>query len=107
MEKQNNIEDKNIVRSLIALAIEHTLLKLGPGELEIVMDKLESDYHSYLFDTFDHPEYLKKVLQYVYVNDYYDIVNSIEKELGHLTEKQPYQEFLKIMAKPLVENTIH
>ena len=98
--------DKNIIRSLLALAIEHTLLKLGPGELEIVIDKLEIDFHSYLFDSFDHPEYLKDTLQYVYPKEYHKIIDSIEKELGELSMQQPYKEFIEIMRESLIKNTV-
>ena len=107
MYVQNISEDKNIVRSLIALAIEHTLLKLGPGELEMVIEKLEEDYSSYLFDSYDHPEYLKSTLQYLYVNDYNKVIGSIKKELGVLSIQKPYEEFLKIMQKSLINNTIN
>ena len=92
--------DKNIARVLTALAIGQSLIKLGPNELKIVVNQLENAYRCYLLDSYDHPEYLKKILQYLYVNEFDKIIDSVEKEFGILKNYQPYKEFLEVMRKP-------
>ena len=93
----------NDIRSNVALSVKKGLLKIAPGELEIVSDALKSEFNIYLFDSFDHPEYLKHVLNYYHKDKYSDIVDSIEYELGELTKNKICSNFIRDLRKETVQ----
>ncbi|MDX1372421.1 MAG: hypothetical protein R3321_08115 [Nitrososphaeraceae archaeon] len=85
----------NNIRSNIALSIKRAILKIAPGELEIITYALKSEFSIYLFDIFDHPDYLKQILNYYYKDKYSKIVDIIENELGELTKNKICANFIR------------
>lgn len=96
-----NKHPKNKTRSIIGLAVKEALLKLGPEELEIVVKQLESNFQCYLFDTLDNPSYLKQVLHHIYPNEFFKVLNLIEKELTEFSNDKSINNFLKYMKEPI------
>ncbi|MGI0023322.1 MAG: hypothetical protein ACRD9Q_10745 [Nitrososphaeraceae archaeon] len=92
---------KNKTRSIIGLAIKEALLKLGPGELEIVVKRLESNFQCYLFDMLDNPTCLKQVLHYLYPNEFFKVLNLLEKELEGFSNDASIKHFIKYMKSPI------
>ena len=82
----------NDIRSNVALSVKKGLLKIAPGELEIVSNALKSEF-----------EYLKQVLNYYHKDKYSEIVNTIEDELGELTKNKICSNFIRDLRKDVVE----
>lgn len=91
-------EDVNTRRKKIATAVQRTLLQLGRPEYELVTQKLETDYRSYLFDCYDNPEYLRRILKNLYGNAYPAIVGMIESELVELQVPE-FQLFIQSLRR--------
>ena len=85
------------MRALIALSVEKVLLDIGKPVLDKVASKLYSEYHCYLPDCYEHPDYLNNVLRSVFGNSYFSIAEAIKLELN---------EHLKDSAVLRIVNTI-
>ena len=76
------------MRALIALSIEKVLLDISKPMLDKVAAKLYKEYHCYIHDCYEHPDYLNNVLRSVFGNSYVTIAKSIKLELiEHLEDK--------------------
>ncbi|MGI0069409.1 MAG: hypothetical protein ACREAN_04040, partial [Nitrosopumilaceae archaeon] len=53
-------------KALVSLAIETVLLEIGKPTYDEVSHKLFKDFKCYLPDCYEHPEYLKRILQDLY-----------------------------------------
>ena len=73
-----NIE---VDKDLIHVIIEAKLLKIGVNALETVGNSLQEKYGCHLGDCYEHPEYLKEILEDVFGESHYTIVNSIIDEI--------------------------
>jgi hypothetical protein len=91
-------EDK-VNKALLTFCIEIVLLRMGKPQYEKVLSKLEKDYHCYLPDCDENPEFLKRVLQDLFGNAYSDILNEIKKEVGEFASKKYFGDFLIAMSK--------
>jgi len=65
-------------QELITVAVEHALLQMGKPELEMVEYQLKNDYNCTIGDCFEHPEYLKQVLNQLFGYCCEDILSTIE-----------------------------
>lgn len=74
-------------------------MRMGIPQYEKVTSKLEKQYKMYLPDCDKNPEVLKRVLQDVFGDAYDDILEEIRVELGEVTTKKYYSDFLTILAK--------
>ncbi len=101
MELQKHLfqDDDKIMKALIAIVVEQTLLEIGKPFYEKVIHLLNEKYNSYLPECSDHPEYLNKVLQQLLGNSYIEVIKAIESNLGEVSLKKPAREFLKAIAK--------
>ena len=90
------IEEDNyqIKSALVTLAIEQTLLEFGTPTLEKVSKKLFEDYHCYMPDCYNNPEYLNKVLKELFGNSHTVIIQSIRKRLDGYASQDPIKNFL-------------
>lgn len=86
--------DTNVKKALVAVVVEGVLNSLGKAEYEEIVCRLEVDYHCYITDVLEHPEYLKRVLENIYGSAHKPILLKIEQELGEFTLQTPYKEFL-------------
>lgn len=89
-----NVSDEQIKKALVSLAIEETLLEISIETLEEVSKRVFENYHCYIPDCYEHPEYLNKVLKDIFGNSYNVIVDSIKKHLGEFALQKPIEEFL-------------
>jgi hypothetical protein len=89
------MKDQNSNKSLVVLSVEVVLMRKGGPQYHLVLARLERDYGCKIFDCFEHPDYLKAVLQDVYGPDYQTIVDSLVDELGEIASEQDVTGFLK------------
>jgi hypothetical protein len=81
------------------LAIEQTLLEYGPPALEKVSNKLFEDYHCYVPDCYNNPQYLNKVLKDLFGNSHAVIVESIRRRLEKMTMQDLIKDFLANLSE--------
>ncbi len=91
------IDSNDIMKALVTLAIEKTLLDIGKPVYEKVADRVYKKYHCYIPDCFEKPEYLKAVLKDLYGESYNEIVNSIEQKLDEFAYKKRVDAFLQVL----------
>ena len=90
--------DTDVKKALVTLAIEKALLDFGKPALQKVLGILNKEYHCYLPDCYDHPEYLEKILKGLYGNSSRVITESITKQLEEFNYQQPIEKFLKVIC---------
>ncbi|MGI0010253.1 MAG: hypothetical protein ACREAE_02495 [Nitrosopumilaceae archaeon] len=93
------ISEEVLRKALVALAIERTLIDIGKPVFEEVTSRLFHNYHCYIPDCYEHPQYLKKVLKDIYGNSYLTIVESIKKDLEEFIYKKSIGEFVTVITK--------
>ncbi|MDH2907971.1 MAG: hypothetical protein PXX83_07760 [Candidatus Nitrosotalea sp.] len=81
-------------KALVVLAIEKTLLEVGRATYDEVLDKLNEDYHCYLSDCYEHPEYLSLVLKKLYGQSRLAIIISIKKYLAEISMQEDITKFI-------------
>ena len=97
-EKQRSLkDDQHITTSVIVLAIEKSLLKMGAPELNRVESKLMSDFNYTLNDCVSNPVPLKKVLCELFGNNYEDIYQSVTNSLIATSMDESSTKFLILM----------
>lgn len=72
--------NENPYMAVVAISVEIVLMRKGGPQYQLALARLERDYGCKVFDCFDHPQYLKSVLQDVYGKDYSDLIEKIEIE---------------------------
>jgi hypothetical protein len=93
MGKDSMIEAR---KALVVLAIEKALLEVGKPTYDEVLGKLAEDYHCYLPDCFENPEYLSRVLKELYGQSSLAIIKSIKK---FLAEMNTYKDIANFVIK--------
>ena len=91
--------ENNAKKALLSFAVENTLLKIGRPEYEKVISKLEKEYHCYIPDCHENPEFLKRVLQDIYGNSYDAILDEIRTELGEFASQKYFEDFLQALQR--------
>jgi hypothetical protein len=93
-----DISSREARKALIALAIETVLLKMGKPAYDQVIKNLYKEYHCYLPDCYEHPEYLKRILQDLFGRSSINIVESIKKYLGEYAEQKGIDAFITVIS---------
>lgn len=96
-----NVMDANsnhAKKALVAVVIERVLLKVGKLTYDEVNSRLYEEYHCYLPDCFENPEYLKRVLQDLYGKSSATIIKSIKKELEEYAEQKGIDAFITVLS---------
>jgi hypothetical protein len=88
------MKDQHSRKSMVILSVEIVLMRKGGPQYQQVLARLERDYDCKIFDCFEHPEYLKAILQGIYGNDYVSIVDNIEAELSEVVQEKEVADFL-------------
>ncbi|MFQ6025505.1 MAG: hypothetical protein ACE5JT_03215 [Nitrosopumilaceae archaeon] len=83
-----------MARILVAHSVEKALLELGNPAFEKVNDELLKNYNCYLFDCYEHPEYLTHILKEAYEESFPKIIQSIRKNLGEYVTHNKIEPFL-------------
>ena len=90
---------EQIGKALVTLAIEKALRDIGKPTYDKVLEMLNSKYHCYLPDCYEHPEYLSKVLKVLFGNAGDTIVESIRMQLEEFAYKKPMARFLEVICR--------
>ncbi len=93
------VRENEVQKALTSLAIERTLLDFGKPVYEKVTNMLYKNYHCYIPDCYDHPEYLRDILGKIYGNAHHAIVESIHKQLDEFSYKKPVERFLEVISR--------
>lgn len=88
----------NVQKALVALAIETVLFDIGKPAHDEVIGKLVEDYKCYFPDCYDHPEYLKKILQDIYGNRAPTIIELIRKQFDGFETQKGIDTFIAIIS---------
>ena len=91
--------DSNQARkALVAVSIETVLHKMGKTVYDQVVYRLYEEYHCYLPDCYENPEYLKRVLQDLYGRSASTIIELIKKQLEEFREEKEIDRFVTIIS---------
>lgn len=83
-------------KSLVTLIIESTLLKTGGIPLlNEVNSRLYKKFNSSISECFEHPEYLKKILQEIFGKAHNDITKLMVKELAEFDYDSNVTQFIE------------
>ena len=82
-------------KALVVYAIERTLLEMEEPTLDEVKDLLSKKYHCGISDCYEHPEYLKSILDDIFGKSSIVITELIKKRLDESGSRKPVTEFLK------------
>lgn len=77
--------------------IELVLMRKGNVNYHLVMAKLGALYNCKIDDCYEHPEYLKAILQDVYKEEHVSMISQIKSYLGDLVEARQLVDFFKKM----------
>jgi hypothetical protein len=89
--------DTQIKKALVAFAIEKALIEMGEPVFDKVAKTLRDDYHCYIPDCYDHPEYLKRILSDLYGNAHVAITNSIKNSLREFSKQESISKFISVL----------
>ena len=93
------IEDRNkVYQALVSMVIERALLDIGKPTYNKVLEILNREYHCFLPDCYEHPEYLDGALKQLYGKAGEVIVASITKQLEEFDYHKPIEKFLKVIC---------
>lgn len=101
------INQYSISKSLASIAIEQSLVKVGPAVLEVVSNMIFEKYQCYIPDCYEHPEYLNVVLGETFGSIRNKIVKLIQSQLEEFSYKEEIQNFLeKLNHGPNVDSNV-
>ena len=92
------LDDSNIKRLLVSIAIEKSLIEVNPSLYTKVVNMLHDKYNVGISDTYDHPEYLRDVLKEIYGNAGNVIIDSIKEKLDEFSSYPQVSKFLQIIT---------
>ena len=92
-------DDYKIRKALVTLAIEKSLLDVSKPLYDKVVETLRKEHNCYLPDCYEHPEYLKQILEKLYGKAHSKIVISIQKNLEEFSYVPPIKEFLRVISQ--------
>ncbi|TSA17522.1 MAG: hypothetical protein D4R72_04680 [Nitrosopumilales archaeon] len=83
-------------KALVTVAVEGTLLKMGGIPLlDEVNSRLYKKFNSSVAECYEHPEYLKEVLQEVFGEAHHEITKTIVKELTAFNYDDKVMQFIE------------
>ncbi len=94
VEKKTAVDSNLVKKALVGLAIERSLIEFGTPVLERVLNELEARYHCYIFDCYEHPNYLQQILKDLFGSAYDQVIKSIRKNLDEFSYQEPIRDFL-------------
>ena len=93
------VTESAVQKGLVSLAIEKTLLDIGKPTYEKVSNMLHKNYHCYIPDCYEHPEYLDETLKKIFGSAHRVIVESIHAQLEEFAYKKPVERFLQVISR--------
>jgi hypothetical protein len=88
--------DDKLERILVYVNIEKALFGIGNVDYEKVVKTLYRQYNCCLDDCYEHPEHLKRVLNYIY-GDAHVLAESLKIGLREFNQNASIVKFLEIM----------
>ncbi|MDE1843465.1 MAG: hypothetical protein KGH95_07440 [Thaumarchaeota archaeon] len=82
-------------KALVGLTIEQVLLKIGKPIYDKAVSVLNEKYQCYIFDCYDHPQYLGLVFHELFGDAHHVVVKEIKKELIEFSHKCQISQFLE------------
>lgn len=92
--------DNKICKTMVVLAIEHTLLKTSANTLEKVQTDLYQKFNCDISECYEHPEYLNKILKDLVGVAQHEIVNNVNLYLDEFSYQEQIAEFLAKIKQP-------
>ena len=86
--------DSKEMKTVVVLAVEHTLLKIGKKTLEKIQEEMHQKYKCNISDCYEHPEYLSMILKELLGDSYHEVVRDVNKYLDEFAYQKPIAEFL-------------
>ena len=94
-----NIDQNQLRKAMVSLAVEKVLLGIGQPVYEKVIKQLSKDYNCYLPECYEHPEYLNKVLKKIFGNAHTTIIDEIKNELNEYITEKPIEIFVTTLSE--------
>lgn len=83
-----------------AICIGVVLMEKGNTRYNLFQDKLQAHYKGGIYESLEHPEYMRKVLKEVYQEEYNSILEHISLETDNLIDIAKFKvNFFRIMAR--------
>ncbi|HJW20187.1 MAG TPA: hypothetical protein VJ571_06495 [Candidatus Nitrosotalea sp.] len=92
--------DGKACKTMVVLAIEHTLLKTSINTLEKVQTELHQEFNCDISECYEHPEYLTKVLKDLQSVVQHEIVENVNRYLDEFSYQEQIAEFLDKIKQP-------
>lgn len=89
--------EKTVMRSLVSLAIEKSLLEISKPALDNITEYLKENHNCQIQDCYDHPEYLRAALVHIFGKGRISISNSIKSCL----EEYVYDNKISVLIKTM------
>ena len=91
-------DDYTITKMLVFLSVEKALREINDTVFDKVTEILKEKYSCYLYDCYDHPEYLNQILKDFFGDSFTAITNTIKKYLAEYANKTKVNQFIKVVC---------
>jgi len=91
-------DDYTITKVLVFLSVEKALREISDTVFEKVTEILKEKYNSYLYDCYDHPEYLNQILKDFFGDCFGAITDTIKKYLAEYSNRKQVNHFIKVVC---------
>ncbi len=92
--------DNKAYKTMVVLAIEHTLLKTSVDTLEKVQAELHQKFNCDISECYEHPEYLNKILKDLFGVSQHEIIKNVNKYLNEFSYQEQIVKFLDTIKQP-------
>lgn len=92
-------DDYTITKALVFLSTQEVLREINNAVYEKVSSILKEKYNCYLYDCYDHPEYLNQILKEFYGDSFTAITDNIKSKVGRYSERTKVNEFIHVVCK--------
>ena len=83
---------------LVFLSVEKALREINNTVFEKVTEILKTKYNSYLYDCYDHPEYLNQILKDFFGDCFVAITDTIKKYLTEYSNRKNVNHFIEVVC---------
>lgn len=87
-----------ITKVLVFFTVEKALREINDTVFEKVTKVLKEKYNCYLYDCYDHPEYLNQVLKDFFNDSFVVITDKVKKYLEEYSYHTNVKQFIKVVC---------
>ena len=91
-------DDYTITKVLVFLSVEKALREINYTVFVKVTEILKEKYNSYLYDCYDHPEYLNQILKDYFGDSFTAITDTIKKYLTEYSSRTKVTQFIQVVC---------